>query len=71
VGTKFEIYKLMNELVKTGITIIMISSELPEFVGMCDRAYIMHNGTIVGELGRGELSQENVLQIATGGRKSA
>ena len=71
VGTKFEIYKLMVELANTGMTIIMISSELPEFVGMCDRAYIMHNGTIVDELSHEELSQENVLYIAAGGRKSA
>ena len=68
VGAKFEIYKLMTEMVKSGITIIMISSELPEFIGMCDRAYVMHNGSITGELGRDQITQKNIMLLATGGR---
>lgn len=65
VGAKYEIYKLMNEMVQSGISIIMISSELPEFIGMCDRAYTMYNGRITGELGRKELTQENIMRMIT------
>lgn len=69
VGAKWEIYKLMVDLAKKGMAIIMISSELPEFIGMCDRAYIMSNGKIEGELDREHLTQENVVRIAAGGKK--
>lgn len=48
VAAKHEIYKLMNEMVREGIAIIMISSELPEFIGMCDRAYTMYEGRFTG-----------------------
>ena len=65
VGAKFEIYKLMTEMVRDGISIIMISSELPEFIGMCDRAYTMYNGCITAELSREELSQENIMRLVT------
>lgn len=66
IGAKNEIYKLMNEMVQDGITIIMISSELPEFIGMCDRAYTMYEGRITGELQREELTQENIMKLVTG-----
>lgn len=66
VGAKSEIYKLMNEMVKDGISIIMISSELPEFIGMCDRAYTMFEGKITGELQREELTQERIMKLVTG-----
>lgn len=69
VGAKWEIYKLMVEQAKNGMAIIMISSELPEFIGMCDRAYIMRNGRIVDELDREHLTQENVVRLAAGGKK--
>ncbi len=68
VGAKREIYKLMTEMVKQGISIIMISSELPEFIGMCDRAYIVYEGRITGELARDEFSQDAIMTLATGGR---
>ena len=66
VGAKVEIYKLMNELVRKGVSILMISSELPEVLGMCDRILVMHEGRLAGELKRGEATQEAVMQIATG-----
>ena len=67
VGAKSEIYKLMNELVKEGKAIIMISSELPEVLGMSDRILVMHEGRITGELSRAEATQESIMKLATGG----
>lgn len=67
VGAKWEIYKLMVEQARSGMAIIMISSELPEFIGMCDRAYVVRNGRIVDELDREHLTQENVVRLAAGG----
>lgn len=66
VGAKVEIYKLMNELAKNGVGIIMISSELPEVLGMSDRIYVMHEGKITGELQRNEATQHEILRYATG-----
>lgn len=66
VGAKAEIHRLMTELARQGIAILMISSELPEILGMSDRVYVMHAGTIVGELSRAEASQERVLELALG-----
>jgi ribose transport system ATP-binding protein len=64
VGGKAEIYRLMEQLVDDGGAILMISSELPEIVAVCDRAYVMRDKTIVGELGRGDLTEENILRLA-------
>ncbi len=61
VGAKYEIYSVINELAENGKTIIMISSELPEILGMCDRVYVMNEGRIVGELSAKEASQENIM----------
>lgn len=66
VGAKFEIYKLMNHLVEEGNAIIMISSELPEILGMSDRVAVMCNGRITGELTREEATQEKIMAFATG-----
>lgn len=66
VGAKFEIYKLMTELVKAGKVVIMVSSELPELLGMCDRIYVMSKGGITGELERKDFSQELIMKYATG-----
>jgi inositol transport system ATP-binding protein len=66
VGAKSEIYRLMTELVHSGKAIIMISSELPEVLGMSDRIMVMHEGDKVGELSRAEATQEKILQMATG-----
>ena len=66
VGAKFEIYKLMTEIVKQRKTIIMVSSELPELLGMCDRIYVMSGGRIVTCLDRKDFSQETIMKYATG-----
>lgn len=66
VGAKYEIYKLMTELVRTGKGVIMVSSELPELIGMCDRIYVMNKGRITGELQRKDFSQETIMKYATG-----
>lgn len=63
VGAKAEIYMLINELVKAGKTIIMISSEMPEVIGMSDRIIVMHEGRIVGELSREEATQEKIMSL--------
>ena len=64
VGAKSEIYATMNELVKTGMSIIMISSELPEIINMSDRVYVMYEGNIAGCLDHTELTQEKIMQLA-------
>ena len=61
VGAKYEIYCIINQLVAEGKTVIMISSELPEILGMCDRIYVMNEGKIVGELDRSEATQEIIM----------
>lgn len=66
VGAKKEIYDLMNQFKKGGMGIIMISSEIPELLGMCDRILVMHEGTIQGELTRTEATQENIMRYAVG-----
>ena len=65
VGAKLEIYELMNRLVAKGKSIIMISSELPEVLGMCDRILVMRNGRITGELASDDATQEKIMQYAT------
>ncbi|MQI10244.1 sugar ABC transporter ATP-binding protein [Escherichia coli] len=64
VGAKLEIYELMNRLVAKGKSIIMISSELPEVLGMCDRILVMRSGRITGELSAKEATQEKIMQYA-------
>lgn len=64
VGAKSEIYAIMNELVKQGMSIIMISSELPEIINMSDRIYVMNEGNITGCLDRKEVSQESIMKLA-------
>ena len=66
VGAKVEIYQLMNSLVSQGIGILMISSELPEVLGMADRILVMREGRIVGELSRAEATQEKIGELAVG-----
>ena len=64
VGAKAEIYAIMNELVKQGMSIIMISSELPEILNMSDRVYVMCDGQVTGCLGHEEATQERIMQLA-------
>jgi len=66
VGAKEEIYELITKLVMQGITILMISSELPEVLRMCDRILVMHAGRIAGELRRGAANQEKIMSLAMG-----
>jgi ribose transport system ATP-binding protein len=63
VGAKAEIFALMYDLVENGAAILMISSELSEIVNVCDRAYVMREGIIAGELSRERLTEENILQL--------
>lgn len=65
VGAKLEIYELINKLTKQGKSVIVISSELPEILGMCDRVLVMRNGMITGELLAQEANQENIMKYAT------
>ena len=63
VGAKFEIYNIMNDLAGQGHGVVMISSEMPELLGMCDRIYVMNEGRIAGELTRAEASQERIMAL--------
>ena len=65
VGTKAEIYHIMNDLVRKGKVVIMVSSELPELLGMSDRIYVMCEGSLTGELSREEATQEKIMKLAT------
>jgi len=65
VGAKYEIYTLMNRLVDEGMSIVMISSELPEILGMSDRIYTVSSGRITGELAIKDATQEKIMQLAT------
>jgi D-xylose transport system ATP-binding protein len=66
VGARFEIYQIMNKLVEQGVCIIMISSDLPEVLGVSDRIVVMHEGEITGEFTRAEATQEKLMACATG-----
>lgn len=73
VGAKYEIYTIINELVEDGKAVLLISSEMPELIGMCDRIYVMSDGKIRGELSRGEATQELIMSyiLQTGRPNSA
>ncbi len=62
VGAKYEIYCVINELAKAGKAVIVISSEMPEIIGTCDRVYVINEGEIAGELSKSEVSQEKIMQ---------
>ena len=63
VGAKREIYAIINDLVSAGKTIIMISSEMPELIGICDRILVMCNGRLVGEFQYGEVTQDKIMAL--------
>lgn len=65
VGAKYEIYKLLTDLAREKKAVIMVSSELPELIGMCDRIYVMAQGKITGELQRNDFTQEAIMKLAT------
>ena len=70
VGAKYEIYELMNEMAENGIAVVMISSELPELIGMCDRIYVISEGRMAGLVEKQDMTQENIMMLATGGKES-
>ena len=61
VGAKYEIYCLINEMVSNGKSVVMISSELPELLGMCDRIYVMNEGRLLAEVDASEATQESIM----------
>ena len=65
VGAKFEIYTIVNRLVADGKAVVLISSELPELLGMCDRVYTLAAGRITGEMPVSEATQENLMELMT------
>lgn len=67
VGAKKEIYSIINELAERGVAILMISSELPEVIGMADRVLVMHEGKVTADLPKNEMTQERIMHYATGG----
>ena len=71
IGAKAEIYELMNELTENGAGILLISSDLPEVLGMSDRILVMSGGHITGELSAGEATGERVMELATQGSEAA
>jgi putative multiple sugar transport system ATP-binding protein len=68
VGAKFEICKIINGFAEQGKSIIIISSELPEIIGMCDRIYVMSEGKLKGELDKSQATQESIMKLIIGGR---
>lgn len=66
VGAKVEIYKVMNSLAEHGVAIIMISSEMPEVIGMSDRVLVMRNGEIAGEVTKGNITEQNLINLSMG-----
>lgn len=70
VGAKSEIYALMDELAGQGMAILMISSDLEEILGISDRVMVLHEGRVAGELPRGEISEQRIMHLATGGQRA-
>lgn len=71
VGAKQEIYAQINELAKSGLAIVLVSSELPEVLGMSDRILVLHEGRVTGEFTRAAATPETVMACATGQVKRA
>jgi ribose transport system ATP-binding protein/inositol transport system ATP-binding protein len=70
IGAKHELYKLITKLADDGVAVIFISSELPEIVHLSSRVIVMHEGRIMGEIGKQQLTEENVIKLALGGESS-
>ncbi len=68
VGAKYEIYTIINQLASEGKGVLIISSELPEMLGMCDRIYVMSEGKLTGEVSREDASQEQLMKYMTKSR---
>jgi D-xylose transport system ATP-binding protein len=71
VGAKQEIYSQINQLARAGLAIVLVSSELPEVLGLCDRIIVLHEGRMTGEFSRAEATPEAVMACATGHQKRA
>jgi len=71
VGAKYEIYTIINQLAAAGKSIIVISSEMPELLGLCDRIYVVNEGEIAGELPRSEATQESIMRCIMSHTKGA
>ncbi len=71
IGSKAAVHAFMSELVSSGLSVVMVSSELPEIIGMSDRAFVMREGRIVGEYSRDAFSAEEMVRAATGNREAA
>jgi putative multiple sugar transport system ATP-binding protein len=71
VGAKYEIYTIMNALAASGRGVVMISSDMQEILGMCDRIYVMYEGRIIGELKREDASQEVIMSMILTASKGA
>ena len=67
IGAKKEIYSIINDLAAKGVAIIMVSSELPEVLGMSDRVMVVREGVVKGIIYKEEANQENIMTLATGG----
>lgn len=70
VGAKYEIYTIINQLANEGKSILMISSEMPEILGVCDRIYVMSEGEITGELSKKEASQEKIMKLVINNKEA-
>jgi ABC-type sugar transport system ATPase subunit len=66
VAAKAEIYELIGELVEQGVAVLLISSEMPELLGLADRVAVLHEGALQGVLNRAEATQERIMQLALG-----
>ena len=66
VGAKIEVYKLINNLANNGIGVILVTSEIPEIIGLCDRVMVMHRGKMIEILEKEEISPERILKAGTG-----
>ncbi len=66
VGARVEVYRLINQLCEAGLGVLMITSDLPEALGMSDRMYVMREGRVVGEVGESTAVQETVMRLALG-----
>ena len=66
VGAKTEIYKLVSELTEQGVSVILISADMLELIGLCDRIHVLYEGAIVGGLARSQFSEEEIMRLAAG-----
>ena len=69
VGAKYEMYKIIGDLAQKGCAVVVISSELPELLGICDRILVLSAGKLTGEVKRDEFSQETIMRLAVKGMK--